>query len=82
MAGQSRVSYSTNIFPGDSMFNQLLESKAKKEKLAGGTLFSMILHGGLIAAAVTATAARASPRREKAENPVRGDNKDRPSRRP
>jgi protein TonB len=38
------------------MFNQLLESKAKKQKLAGGTLFSMVLHGGLIAAAVAATA--------------------------
>lgn len=38
------------------MFNQLLESKAKKEKLAGGTLFSVVLHGGLIAAAVAATA--------------------------
>jgi protein TonB len=38
------------------MFNQLLESKAKKQKLAGGTLFSMILHGVLGAAAVAATA--------------------------
>jgi protein TonB len=38
------------------MFNQLLESKPKKQKLAGGTIFSMILHGGLIAAAIAATA--------------------------
>lgn len=38
------------------MFNQLLESKPKKQKLAGGTVFSMILHGGLIAAAIAATA--------------------------
>jgi len=38
------------------MFNQLLESKPKKQKLAGGTLFSMVLHGGLIAAAIAATA--------------------------
>ena len=38
------------------MFSQLIESKAKKQKLAGGTLFSMIFHGALIAAAVTATA--------------------------
>jgi protein TonB len=38
------------------MFNQLLESKAKKQKLAGGTLFSVIFHGVLGAAAVAATA--------------------------
>ena len=38
------------------MFNQLLESKPKKQKLAGGTLFSMIFHGVLGAAAVAATA--------------------------
>ena len=38
------------------MFNQLLESKPKKQKLAGGTLFSMVLHGGLIAGAIAATA--------------------------
>ena len=38
------------------MFNQLLESKPKKQKLAGGTLFSIVMHGGLIAAAVAATA--------------------------
>jgi protein TonB len=38
------------------MFNQLLESKPKRQKLAGGTLFSMVLHGGLIAGAIAATA--------------------------
>ena len=38
------------------MFNQLIESKPKKQKLAGGTLFSMVLHGVLGAAAVAATA--------------------------
>jgi protein TonB len=38
------------------MFNQLLESKAKKEKMAGGTLFSIVLHTVLIAGAVYATA--------------------------
>ena len=38
------------------MFNQLLESKPKKQKLAGGTLFSMVFHTGLIAAAIAATA--------------------------
>ena len=38
------------------MFNQLIESKPKKQKMAGGTVFSMILHGGLITAAVIATA--------------------------
>jgi protein TonB len=38
------------------MFNQLLESKAKKEKMAGGTLFSIVFHTILIGAAVYATA--------------------------
>jgi protein TonB len=38
------------------MFNQLIESKPKKEKLAGGTLFSIILHTVLIGGAVYATA--------------------------
>lgn len=38
------------------MFNQLLESKAKKEKMAGGTVFSIVLHTVLIAGAVYATA--------------------------
>lgn len=39
------------------MFNQLLESKPKKEKMAGGTVFSIVLHTALIAGAVYATAA-------------------------
>jgi protein TonB len=39
------------------MFNQLLESKAKKERMAGGTIFSIALHTVLIAGAVYATAA-------------------------
>src|SRR3954467_327148 len=38
------------------MFNQLIESRPKKEKLAGGTLFSIILHTVLIGGAVYATA--------------------------
>src|SRR5215210_7156106 len=38
------------------MFNQLIESRPKKEKLAGGTLFSIILHTVLIGGAVVATA--------------------------
>src|SRR4051812_19261267 len=38
------------------MFNQLIESKPKKEKMAGGTLFSIILHTVLIGGAVYATA--------------------------
>ena len=38
------------------MFNQLIESKPKKQKMAGGTLFSLIFHGTLITAAVGATA--------------------------
>ncbi len=39
------------------MFNQLLESKPKKERMAGGTIFSIVLHTVLIAGAVYATAA-------------------------
>ena len=48
------------------MFNQLLESKAKKEKMAGGTIFSIVLHTVLIAGAVYATA-RAGVKDEKAK---------------
>src|SRR6266581_9255085 len=48
------------------MFNQLLESKAKKERMAGGTMFSIVLHTLLIAAAVYATA-RAGSKDEKAK---------------
>jgi protein TonB len=49
------------------MFNQLLESKAKKEKMAGGTIFSIVLHTVLIAGAVYATA-RAGVKDEKAKS--------------
>jgi protein TonB len=38
------------------MFNQLLESKAKKERMAAGTVFSIVLHTVLIGGAVYATA--------------------------
>lgn len=38
------------------MFNQLIESKPKKQKMAGGTVFSLIFHGALITAAVAVTA--------------------------
>jgi protein TonB len=48
------------------MFNQLLESKAKKEKMAGGTVVSIILHTVLIAGAVYATA-RAGVKDEKSK---------------
>jgi len=48
------------------MFNQLLESKAKKQKMAGGTTFSIVLHTVLIGAAVYATA-RAGVKDEKAK---------------
>jgi protein TonB len=48
------------------MFNQLLESKAKKEKMAGGTVFSIVLHTILIGGAVYATA-RAGVKDEKAK---------------
>jgi protein TonB len=46
------------------MFNQLLESRAKKERMAGGTVFSIVLHTVLIAGAVYATA-RAGGKDEK-----------------
>ena len=49
------------------MFNQLLESKAKKQKMAGGTTFSIVLHTLLIGAAVYATA-RAGVKDEKAKS--------------
>jgi periplasmic protein TonB len=49
------------------MFNQLLESKAKKQKMAGGTTFSIVLHTVLIGAAVYATA-RAGVKDEKAKS--------------
>jgi periplasmic protein TonB len=48
------------------MFTQLIESKPKKQKMAGGTLFSVVLHTVLIAAAVYATA-RAGVKDEKAK---------------
>jgi protein TonB len=48
------------------MFNQLIESKPKKEKMAGGTLFSIVLHTVLIGGAVYATA-RAGIKDEKAK---------------
>jgi protein TonB len=48
------------------MFNQLLESKAHKQKMAGGTMFSIVLHTFLIGGAVYATA-RAGVKDEKAK---------------
>jgi protein TonB len=48
------------------MFNQLIESKAQKQKMAGGTVFSVVLHTVLIAAAVYATA-RAGVKDEKSK---------------
>src|SRR5512141_1819057 len=38
------------------MFNQLIESKPHKQKMAGGTMFSLVFHGALIATAVVLTA--------------------------
>jgi protein TonB len=49
------------------MFNQLLESKAKRQKLAGGTVFSVFLHTLLIAGAVYATATAGVKEEKKAE---------------
>src|SRR6202171_784758 len=48
------------------MFSQLIESKPKKQRMAGGTVFSVVLHTILIAAAVYATA-RAGVKDEKAK---------------
>src|ERR1700693_1331546 len=48
------------------MFNQLIESKPKKQRMAGGTVFSVVLHTVLIAAAVYATA-RAGVKDDKAK---------------
>jgi protein TonB len=48
------------------MFNQLIESKAQKQKMAGGTVFSIVLHTVLIAGAVYATA-RAGVKDEKSK---------------
>src|SRR5215212_748119 len=53
------------------MFNNLLESKAKKQRSFGGTVFSVILHTGIIAGAVYATAhatiENEKPKEEKVE---------------
>ena len=49
------------------MFNQLLESKAKRQKLAGGTVFSVVLHTALIAGAVYATATAGVKEEKKTE---------------
>src|SRR5262245_4409858 len=53
------------------MFNNLLESKAKKQKRVGGTVLSFILHGTLIPLAVIATAQAAQqaskPKEEKVD---------------
>lgn len=48
------------------MFNQLIESKAKRQKMAGGTVFSLVLHTVLITGAVYATA-KAGSKDEKAK---------------
>jgi protein TonB len=38
------------------MFNQLIESRPQRQKMAGGTIFSLVFHGALITAAVVVTA--------------------------
>ena len=48
------------------MFNQLIESRPQKQKMAGGTVFSIVLHTVLIAGAVYATA-RAGVKDEKSK---------------
>jgi protein TonB len=38
------------------MFNKLIESQPHRQKMTGGTLFSIVFHGALVTAAVVATA--------------------------
>ena len=53
------------------MFDNLIESKAKKQKRAGGTVMSAVIHAAVISAAVYATAhatdALDKPKAEKVE---------------
>src|SRR6476619_3559944 len=65
------------------MVNQLLESKPKKEKMAGGTVFSIVLHTVLIGGAVYATArAGVKDAKEKAEKIQFGEVKKEPPKVP
>ncbi|MHB1070611.1 MAG: hypothetical protein ACYC1W_12210, partial [Gemmatimonadaceae bacterium] len=52
------------------MFNNLLESKAKKEKFFGGSFVSFVMHGLLIWGAVVATANAGEKLREAKEQKV------------
>jgi periplasmic protein TonB len=53
------------------MFNNLIETNAKRQRSVGGTFMSFLLHGGLIALAVVATASAGQqeekPKDEKVE---------------
>ncbi len=57
--------------PHAAMFNQLIESKRKKQRSAGGTVVSIVFHSAVIALAVWATANAAikneKPKAEKVE---------------
>lgn len=52
------------------MFNNLLESKKKKQKTAGGTLMSFIVHATIIPLAVIATAQAAQQAQKPKEEQV------------
>lgn len=52
------------------MFNNLIESKRKRQRSVGGTVASFILHGGLIALVVVATANAATQQEETKEEKV------------
>ncbi len=52
------------------MFNNLIESKRKRQRSAGGTVASFILHGALIALVVVATANAATQQEETKEEKV------------
>ncbi len=52
------------------MFNNLVESQAKKQKRLGGSLTSVILHAGVVAAMIVATANAGIREEEKKEEKV------------
>ena len=52
------------------MFNNLLESKAKRQKRIGGSLFSIIMHAAIVVALVVVTANAGIKEEEKREEKV------------
>ncbi len=52
------------------MFNNLIESKRKSQRSTGGTVFSIVLHAGIIVIAVFATANAAVEQQEKRQEKI------------